>query len=287
MAKNTNKTDLRIQRTQKAIIDAFYELLDEKSFGSITVIDICDRALINRGTFYTHFEDKYQLLDKCISDVMYGLHEQVKQAHGENDLITYYNEVMALGINYLAQHRRRLRTIILKADSALVFDKVCWKSPTTPRKTSNSNSALLRRSRSANIAPDGAIRRITASSACGLNSHVRKSTLLSIQQVLSLFFIRISPSGPSGAVLRIAVSSACGLNSHVRKSTLLSIPQALSLFFIEISPSGPSGVIWRTTLSAPLSWMLTAHVAESAGIPKGLCPLTFSPPDVHLGSRLR
>ena len=204
MAKNTNKTDLRIQRTQKAIIDAFYELLDEKSFGSITVIDICDRALINRGTFYTHFEDKYQLLDKCISDVMYGLHEQVKQAHGENDLITYYNEVMSLGINYLAQHRRRLRTIILKADSALVFDKVheilthnivnrlskakpkagmgkvpadilaeffaggssnggCWKSPTTPRKTSNSSSALLRRSRSANIAPDGVIWRRTLS----------------------------------------------------------------------------------------------------------------------------
>ena len=124
MAKNSNKTDLRIQRTQKAIVDAFYELLDEKSFGSITVIDICNRALINRGTFYTHFEDKYQLLDKCISDVMYGLHEQVKQAHGENDLITYYNEVMSLGISFLAQHRKRLRTIILKADSALVFDKV-------------------------------------------------------------------------------------------------------------------------------------------------------------------
>ena len=124
MAKNTNKTDLRIQRTQKAIVDAFYELLDEKSFGSITVIDICERALINRGTFYTHFEDKYQLLDKCISDVMYGLHEQVKQVHGDSDLITYYNEVMSLGINFLAQYRKRLRTIILKADSALVFDKV-------------------------------------------------------------------------------------------------------------------------------------------------------------------
>ena len=124
MTKNTNKTDLRIQRTQKAIVDAFYELLDEKSFGSITVIDICQRALINRGTFYTHFEDKYQLLDKCISDIMYGLHEQVKKAHGEHDLITYYNEVMDLGINFLAGHRRRIRTIIVKADSALVFDKV-------------------------------------------------------------------------------------------------------------------------------------------------------------------
>lgn len=122
--KNGNKTDLRIQRTQKAIVDAFYELLDEKSFGSITVIDICDRALINRGTFYTHFEDKYSLLDKCISDIMYGLHEQVKRAHGENDLITYYNEVMDLGICFLDNNRKRIRTIILKADSALVFDKV-------------------------------------------------------------------------------------------------------------------------------------------------------------------
>ncbi len=122
--KNGNKTDLRIQRTQKAIVDAFYELLDEKSFGSITVIDICDRALINRGTFYTHFEDKYSLLDKCISDIMYGLHEQVKRAHGESDLITYYNEVMDLGICFLDNNRKRIRTIILKADSALVFDKV-------------------------------------------------------------------------------------------------------------------------------------------------------------------
>lgn len=124
MAKNGNKTDLRIQRTQKAIVDAFYELLDEKSFGSITVIDICERALINRGTFYTHFEDKYQLLEKCISDIMYGLHEQVKKAHGDSDLITYYNEVMELGINFLDRYRKRIKTIIIKADSALVFDKV-------------------------------------------------------------------------------------------------------------------------------------------------------------------
>ena len=64
------RTDLRIQRTQKAIIDAFYELLEEKHFSSITIIDICDRALINRGTFYTHFQDKYQLLEKCVYDMM-------------------------------------------------------------------------------------------------------------------------------------------------------------------------------------------------------------------------
>lgn len=31
---------------------------------------------------------------------------------------------MSLGINFLAGHRRRIKTIIVKADSALVFDKV-------------------------------------------------------------------------------------------------------------------------------------------------------------------
>ena len=56
-------------------------------------------------------------------------------------------------------------------------------------------------------ASEGTIRRIAVSSACGLNSHVRLSTLLSIPQALSLHFIRILPSDKSDAVTwRPAVS---------------------------------------------------------------------------------
>lgn len=118
------KTDLRIQRTQKAIIDAFYELLDEKAFANISVIDICERALINRGTFYTHFEDKYQLLDKCIFDIMMGFDAEVDKVHGDSDLLVYYSEVLDVTMSFLSLHRKRLRTIIRKTDSSLVFDKV-------------------------------------------------------------------------------------------------------------------------------------------------------------------
>ncbi len=118
------KTDLRIKRTQKAIIDAFYELLEEKSFNNITIIDICDKALINRGTFYTHFEDKYQLLDKCIMDIMYGFDDEVDKVHGDSDLIVYYHDVLDVIMTYLTAQRKHLKTIITKADSSLVFDKV-------------------------------------------------------------------------------------------------------------------------------------------------------------------
>ncbi|EEL70861.1 hypothetical protein IGA_00005 [Bacillus cereus HuA3-9] len=56
-------TDLRVARTKEAIRDALTELINEKGFDSITVKDITARANINRGTFYLHYRDKYDLFD--------------------------------------------------------------------------------------------------------------------------------------------------------------------------------------------------------------------------------
>lgn len=58
------KTDLRVIRTQKSIYEAFFALLREKEFDKITVQDIADRAMINRNTFYLHYQDKQELLEK-------------------------------------------------------------------------------------------------------------------------------------------------------------------------------------------------------------------------------
>lgn len=64
------KTDLRIQRTRKFIMDAFIELSSDKEFKDITVKDIATEAMINRATFYYHFEDIYDLLEKVLSEVL-------------------------------------------------------------------------------------------------------------------------------------------------------------------------------------------------------------------------
>lgn len=53
MAKS--KTDLRIVRTRKNIMDSFIELSSKKEFKDITVKDITEAAMINRATFYYHF----------------------------------------------------------------------------------------------------------------------------------------------------------------------------------------------------------------------------------------
>lgn len=64
------KTDLRIQRTRKFIMDSFIDLSGEKEFKDITVKDIAAEAMINRATFYYHFEDIYDLLEKVLSEVL-------------------------------------------------------------------------------------------------------------------------------------------------------------------------------------------------------------------------
>ena len=61
-------TDLRLIRTRKFIIESFIELLEKKDFNSIKISDITSGAMINRATFYNHFDDKYDLLEKVIKE---------------------------------------------------------------------------------------------------------------------------------------------------------------------------------------------------------------------------
>lgn len=60
------KLDPRVKRTRALIQQSFEELLMERSFQSITVQGITERAEVNRATFYAHFPDKFALLKKSI-----------------------------------------------------------------------------------------------------------------------------------------------------------------------------------------------------------------------------
>ena len=52
--------------TEKAIFRAFEELLEEKPFDKITVSAIVSKSEVSANTFYYHFQDIYDLLDKWL-----------------------------------------------------------------------------------------------------------------------------------------------------------------------------------------------------------------------------
>ena len=56
--------DQRTRMTKQLIRKAFMELLREKPIQSISIRELCGLAGINRGTFYTHYKDIYDLLEQ-------------------------------------------------------------------------------------------------------------------------------------------------------------------------------------------------------------------------------
>lgn len=72
---DSKQIDRRIIRTKQGIQEALTELLEKKSIDKISVKEITDIAGINRGTFYLHYVDKYDLMEKSINQLMIEISE--------------------------------------------------------------------------------------------------------------------------------------------------------------------------------------------------------------------
>ncbi len=73
MSENGNTYDRRTAKTRKAVINALADLLAEKELHKVTVKEITEIADINRGTFYKHYLDIYDLYDKTEQEIMVDL----------------------------------------------------------------------------------------------------------------------------------------------------------------------------------------------------------------------
>lgn len=60
----------KIKYTKMVIRESFFELRKQKPLQQITVKAICDMADINRGTFYSHYTDIYDLVEKLENEML-------------------------------------------------------------------------------------------------------------------------------------------------------------------------------------------------------------------------
>ena len=60
---DTQKTDIRIIKTKKAIWDATLKLLSQKNIEEISITELAQTAQINRKTFYNYYQTIYQVVD--------------------------------------------------------------------------------------------------------------------------------------------------------------------------------------------------------------------------------
>ena len=70
--------DLRIIKTKKNIRDAFLELRKTHSLDEIKVNVLCEKAMVNKTTFYNHYQDIYELSEELEKEVLDSFFENFK-----------------------------------------------------------------------------------------------------------------------------------------------------------------------------------------------------------------
>lgn len=72
------KVDRRVRKTKMQLKQGLARLLQKKSIKEITVKELVDEVDINRSTFYLHYTDIYQLLEKIEEDAMVDIREAME-----------------------------------------------------------------------------------------------------------------------------------------------------------------------------------------------------------------
>lgn len=70
--------DLRIEKTERAIKNAFIELRAKKPLEKITVKELCAEACINKSTFYSHYADIYALSEAIERETVLSIIDSIK-----------------------------------------------------------------------------------------------------------------------------------------------------------------------------------------------------------------
>ena len=122
-----NRSESKYFATAVRMDEAFLELLEEKDFAYITVKEICEKAGVNRSTFYLHYETVDDLLAESAQYIIDKLIEHMPQDTAEffdklqtrplEELHLITPEYLTPYLNFVKEHSRIFRTSVKQASA--------------------------------------------------------------------------------------------------------------------------------------------------------------------------
>ena len=113
--------DRRVERTRQLLEAALLSLIKEKDFDAISVQEIIDRANVGRATFYTHYDNKEDLLESGFEGLLMALRERQRQARAnasamEDHLFAFSHHLLA----HADEHRAIFPAMVSQRGGALI-----------------------------------------------------------------------------------------------------------------------------------------------------------------------
>lgn len=109
--------DLRTIKTKNNLYSALILLMKQTNFENIKVSDICKYALVNRSTFYNHYQDKYDLLDDYLTDLKNKLFNLNFQ-----DIKSYYLSFFSILLDFIDKNRKSFIDILINNKNSIMID---------------------------------------------------------------------------------------------------------------------------------------------------------------------
>ena len=116
------KQDLRVIKKKKLLYNTLTLLMKDKTFEEIKVADICNMAMINRSTFYAHYEDKYDLLVDYINIIKEELVKELNKNSSSLNTREYYIKLIELLLNHIDNNRDIYTSIMINNRNSIMFD---------------------------------------------------------------------------------------------------------------------------------------------------------------------
>lgn len=117
------KTDRRVKYTKMVLKAGITELLYEKPIEKITVKEICERADINRGTFYSHYSDQYDLYNQVVDDLLNGIFERLGNFMEQDEKELLGSVVHCL--DYIKENHSLVRVLLNNGIDYSVEKRIC------------------------------------------------------------------------------------------------------------------------------------------------------------------
>lgn len=111
--------DKRIVRTRLAVFNAVFDLATEKDLDKITVVELCERAGINKSTFYLHYGSINDCFHKCFDFFTEKILDFAKSIDYKDMGITPETTVGSI-LDYVEENRKYFE----RFRNSLVYDSV-------------------------------------------------------------------------------------------------------------------------------------------------------------------
>lgn len=123
----SNRQTRKAELTRQSLKDAFIDLiLENGSVEYITVSEITDRADFNRGTFYTHYEDKIDILEDLYQEAVKGIYEAATITYKDLDEVYFNQGIPSIKplFEHINKHKKLFKALDLIDDYPTLYNRL-------------------------------------------------------------------------------------------------------------------------------------------------------------------